>query len=183
MMDTVSNIMPHEKAYLEKIADKDVALRVFLQRHSVTEDASLEGRFEYLTNLKELIGNFHNDISFLATLMAKCFLEQKFGPINLDAGEKPQGAPGPDIGIELPDGRFVHCEIKTTKPYQPGFGAQHKAMIKKDLIKLTDSKSDLKFMMVTDQNAYETLIGPSYSNLAKGIVIVNLLDGETFTHA
>lgn len=114
--------------------------------------------------------------------MAKHFLEQKFGPIDLDAGEKPQGAPGPDIGIELPDGRLVHCEIKTTKPYQPGFGAQQKAMMKKDLAKLKSSNTDLKFMMVTNQNAFENLCGPSYSDLAKGTVIVNLLNGETFSH-
>ena len=182
MMDAISNVMPHEAVYLEQIADKDVAFRGFLRRHSVSEDASLEERFEYLTNLKEIIGNFHNDVSFLATLMAKRFLERKFGPIYLDAGEKPQGAPGPDIGIQLADGRLIHCEIKTTKPYQPGFGAQQKAMIKKDLAKLIDSNTDLKFMMVTDQNAFETLCGPSYLNLAKGIVIVNLLNGETFSH-
>ena len=66
MADILSDFMPHEKSYLEQIADKDVALRAFLRTQSMSDDAFLEERFEYLTNLKEVIGSFHNDISFLA---------------------------------------------------------------------------------------------------------------------
>jgi len=183
MSESQQNLKSNEKAYIDLIEKKVSALRLFLNSHTLNKDFSVDDKFHYLTKLKEIIGNFHNDISFLSTLMAKRFLEQKYGPLDFDAGEKPQGAPGPDIALTLSDGRSIHCEIKTTKPYQPGFGAQQKTAIKKDLTKLTNSPVDLKFMMVTDQSAFETLCGSSYASHARGIVIVNLLSGKTFIHS
>ena len=61
-----------------------------------------------------------------------------------DADAKAQGAPGIDIEFRTQDGRRIAAEIKTTFPYQPGFGAKQREMISKDIEKLKKSNADVK---------------------------------------
>jgi hypothetical protein len=57
--------------------------------------------FDYLVEIKTTLGNLNNDISFVAALLVKPFLRQRFG-VEFDAGLKAQGAPG--ICAEVGDG-------------------------------------------------------------------------------
>jgi len=179
---TQPDLMPYEAKMMRKIGDKDKVLHVFFEKNTLNSDPSLAERFHYMTAFKNLVGNFHNDITFLAALLAKRFLEKNFGTIELDVGEKPQGAPGIDIKTTTADGLRICCEIKTTKPYQPGFGASQKTAIKKDLAKLHRAEAELKFMMVTDRDAFSALGGQRFEPLCHGILIVDILTEETFSH-
>jgi hypothetical protein len=73
--------------------------------------------YEFFSELRDIQGNSSNDLSFVATLLAKRYLSQHF-QISFCAAEKPQGAPGIDIDCRTPAGERIVGEIKTTKPYQ-----------------------------------------------------------------
>jgi hypothetical protein len=135
--------------------------------------------FNYLVAVKNTIGNLNNDISFLATLLVKPFMRKRFG-IEFDAALKPQGAPGLDLDCTLSDGTRVVGELKTTKPYQPGFGAAQKREITKDLARLASAEAAHRFMFVTDAESFRTICRPSFSCLAPGVEVVDLVTGETF---
>jgi hypothetical protein len=47
------------------------------------------------------------------------------------------------------------AEIKTTFPYQPGFGAKQREMISKDIEELKKSDADVKFLFLTEQQSFE----------------------------
>jgi hypothetical protein len=122
-----------ELRYCLNIASKDSALRGLLDARQ--PGAEPAGMFDYLVAVKNILGNLNNDISFVASLLVKPFLRQRFG-IEFDAALKPQGAPGMDVDCTLQDGTRIVGELKTTKPYQPGFGAAQKREITKDLLRL-----------------------------------------------
>jgi len=109
----------------------------------------------------------------------EAFLPKRFG-IELDAALKPQGAPGMDIDCTLPDGTRIVGELKTTKPYQPGFGAAQKREITKDLLRLAETAAAHRFMFVTDAHSYLTICKPSFASLAPGVEVVDLVKGESF---
>jgi hypothetical protein len=46
------------------------------------------------------------------------------------------------LRAQTSDGRKIIGELKTTKPYQPGFGAQQRSMILKDLARLATLPAD-----------------------------------------
>lgn len=48
-------------------------------------------------------------------------------------------------------------ELKTTTPYQPGFSANQKQTIAKDLVRLAASAADHRFMFVTDPDCLADL--------------------------
>ena len=125
-------IEENEIQYLTAIRTKDSRLRDFLNSKPFPDMSSSETLFQYLTEIKSILGNHHNDISFVASLLAKDFLIERFAGLTWDAAEKAQGAAGLDIDLGWNDLRIIG-EIKTTMPYQKGFGAQQKAAIKKDL--------------------------------------------------
>jgi hypothetical protein len=172
----------NEARYCDQIREKDEALRRFLASQSLGDPSDIRSWFEYLTSVKDILGNINNSIGFLATLLAKARLSEQFDLEDFDAAEKAQGAPGPDILARTKDGKTVLCEIKTTKPYQPGFGAQQKAKIKEDLQKLARASADHKLMFVTDADAFKTLCRTYWAPLAQGVDIVDLKTGETFRH-
>lgn len=164
----------HEQNYLDTITEKEQRIKEFIQSNAYNSDLPLQDQFNFWISFKEIIGNFHNDISFLASLRAKEFLKNKFSDFNLDVGSKPQGAPGLDIDITLSNGKRVIAEIKTTKPYSKGFGAAQKKSIKADILKLENAIADYKYMMVTDDEAFDTLLNPIYFNFQDGIKIIHL---------
>ena len=95
-------------------------------------------------------------------------------------GLKAQGAPGIDIDCTLPDGTRIVGEIKTTKPYKAGFGAAQKREITKDLVQLASAHAAYRFMFVTDPESFRTVCRPSFSALAPGVEIVDLVKGDSF---
>jgi hypothetical protein len=136
--------------------------------------------FTYLTGAKTILGNLNNDLSLLATMMAKRYLRERF-EIEFDSTRKPQGAPGIDIDINSPiHGRIV-AEIKTTKPYQPGFGANQKIEILKDFGRLANTVAKHRFMFVTDSETFETLCGAKFSSRVPGVEIVNVISRQRYT--
>jgi len=172
----------HEARYWADICARDDALRRILNSRGIADCPDIQGYFAYLTEIKDALGNVNNSIGFVATLLAKDYLVGRFGALEFDAAAKAQGAPGPDIELKTADGKLVRCEIKTTKPYQPGFGANQKKEILKDLKKLTECVANFRFMMVTNQDAFLTLCKPSYAATMKSVEIVNLLTKESYTH-
>ncbi len=85
--------------------------------------------YSYITQIKRIIGNFDNDISFISCLMAKEFLCRRHSFNSIDVSAKSQSAPGLDIDEMTLDGHRVIAEIKATIPYkETDLGAQQKSM-------------------------------------------------------
>lgn len=169
-----------EQRYLTEIANRMVAMKEYLDSHAVPTLNTPTDLLGFLATLRQIQGNLSNDVSFAATLMAKEFLSSRFG-VTFDAAEKPQGAPGIDIELQLPDGKRLAAEIKTTVPYQANdFGAQQAASFKKDFAKLSLASADHKFLFVTDARAYSALLKPKYLKFIPGVSIVNLVTGAEY---
>jgi hypothetical protein len=166
-----------ERRYLDAILVKDAALRSLLTS-SAPSNNPLK-LLAYLTAVKNTLGNLNNDVSFVASLLVKPFLRQRFG-IEFDAAFKPQGASGPDVDCALPDGKRVVGEIKTTKPYQAGFGAAQKKEIRKDLMRLANSDAQHRFMFVTDTESYRTICGKAFAAGVPGVEVVNVVTGDSY---
>jgi hypothetical protein len=137
--------------------------------------------YGYLAEIKAIQGNSSNDVSFVATLMAKQYLAKRYGLQNFDATDKPQGAPGVDIDVQLPDGRRLVAEIKTTTPYMPNdLGAQQKTTFEKDFIKLANATADVKLFLVTEVKTFELMKKHKYRSQLRGVSIVLLTTNEEF---
>lgn len=169
-----------EQKYCEEIAVRIDRIRDLLNERSLgSPDPVLW--YEFLSALRQIQGNSSNDLSFVATLLAKLYLSRKF-EISLCAAEKPQGAPGIDIDVRTAAGERIVGEIKTTVPYQgTDFGAQQAAMFKKDFVKLAAAEAKYKFLFVTEPTAFQVLKKPKYLKLMPGVRIVLLKTGEELT--
>lgn len=143
-------------------------------------DADPRSWLAYLTGIKSALGNLNNDLGFVATLLVKGYLQERFGIVDFDAAGKPQGASGVDIEARTADGMTIVGELKTTKPYQPGFGAAQRTAIIKDLTRLGGSAADHRFMFVVDEDAFAALCRPALASRVPGVEIVNLVTGRTF---
>jgi hypothetical protein len=171
---------PREQEYCAEIAHRIDRLRTRLNERTVEKDAEPAVWYDFLSALKEIQGNTSNDISFIATLLAKRYLIEGHG-IHFCAAEKPQGAPGIDIDVKTKDGARIVAEIKTTMPYQGvDFGAQQAAMFKKDFAKLVLAEAKYKYLFVTEAAAFEVLKKPKYSRLMPGVRVVLLKTNERF---
>lgn len=120
-------------------------------------------------------------MSFVATLLAKQYLAHHYGLIGFDAARRSQNAPGIDFDLQLPDGRHVVFELKTTDPYKDDFGHQQRKSISKDLAKLTKAEADVKLFLVTQAQTFELLLRPKYQSKLQGITVVLLTTYEEFT--
>jgi hypothetical protein len=171
----------HETEKMKDIEQWLVAMRAHLAKDvPPLEDST--AWFQYLTELKAIQGNANNNVSFVATILAKEYLLTRYGVKGFDAAEKPQGAPGIDIDVHLPDGRRLIAELKTTNPYlENDFGAMQKKMIKKDFAKLSKTEADIKLFLVTDAETFRFMQKSKYQTTVTGITIVLLTTGEEFT--
>jgi hypothetical protein len=169
-----------EARYCEAIRTKDKALRRFLSENSLADAANETEWLRYLIGIKSTLGNLNNDLSFIATLLVKAFLLQRFSITDFDAGGKAQGASGIDIEARTADGKTIAGELKTTRPYQPGFGAAQRTTILKDLARLASAVADHRFMFVVDPDAYRYLCSKNFASLAPGVEIVDLVTSQTF---
>jgi hypothetical protein len=89
--------------------------RVRSDRESLSNPVDATHWLRYLLGIKHSLGNLNNDIGFVATLLAKEYLNRRFGIADFDAAGKAQGAFGIDIAARTADGRTVVGELKTTK--------------------------------------------------------------------
>jgi hypothetical protein len=169
-----------EQKYCTEIAHRIDRLRTLLNERTVEAGAQPAVWYDFLSALKEIQGNTSNDISFIATLLAKRYLAENHN-VHFCAAEKPQGAPGIDIDVKTEDGRRIVAEIKTTMPYQRvDFGAQQAEMFKKDFAKLVLAEANHKYLFVTEAAAFEALKRPKYSKLMPGVRVVLLKTNERF---
>jgi hypothetical protein len=179
-MAETNRITPAEERFCQSIRTKDVTLRSFLGHEHLSDPVDATHWLGYLLGIKHALGNLNNDIGFVATLLAKAYLNRRFGIADFDAPGKAQGASGIDIAARTADGRTVVGELKTTKPYQPGFGAAQRTSMLKDLARLANTTADWRFMFVIDPDAYRTLCKSNFSSKAPGVEIVELVNGTTF---
>ena len=164
---------------MDEIAGRIRDLRKFLDEHTLFPGDGLEGCYAFLTAIKRIQGNSHNDVSFVATLMAKRYLQQRFDLREFDAAAKPQSAPGLDIDVRTSSDERVVGEIKTTIPYgRDDLGAQQKTTFRKDFAKLRDAVADHRFMFVTEPATYEILLKTRYLDQLRGVGIVDLSSGR-----
>lgn len=179
MTETLS-LTPGEQRFCETIRAKDAALRSFLDGNKLANPVETIQWLNYLIGVKIALGNLNNDLSFIGTLLIKTYLHRRFRVTNFDAAEKPQGAPGIDIECRTTDGKTIIGELKTTKPYQPGFGAAQRTSILKDLTRLVNTPADYRFMFVIDPDAFLALCNKNFAAKAIGVEIIDLLTGKNF---
>ncbi|MCR5614089.1 hypothetical protein [Treponema sp.] len=123
-----------------------------------SQDFDIYEVYKSFNKVKEIMGNFNNDISFVACLMAKDFLQSQFDIEDFDVSEKPQSAPGLDLEVYTKDLKKIIAEIKTTQPYKENdFGAKQIESLRNDFKKLHNVAADYKFLFVTEYSAYEVL--------------------------
>ena len=143
-----STVSANELTKMNDIKRRLVQVHAHLSENEFPPIEKISAWYSYLAELKFIQGNFNNDVSFLATFMAKQYLEEIYGVQYFDAAEKPQGSPGLDIDVHLPNGQRLIAEIKTTFPYKPtDLGAQQKASFKKDFKKLAKAIADVKLFL------------------------------------
>lgn len=168
-----------EAKYIERIQTRLEKLRVYLNQLNLTGNSNVPQWYEALAEIKAIQGNINNDLSFLACLLAKGYLEKRFGLNNFDAAAKPQGATGLDINVLIPPGKRLIAEIKTTVPYSGvlnDLGAKQKESFRNDFDKLNNTAADYKFFFVTDKATFD-VVKRKYSREIPGVEII-LLDLE-----
>lgn len=171
----------NESASLQRTIDRLDRLREFLQTHeSPTLSTSPQVWFEYLAEVKAILGNFSNDLSLVSCLMAKQYLSGRLSLAPFDAAQKAMGASGLDIDERTTTGERVIGEIKTTNPFlQTRFGAAQITALRKDFAKLQLNEADHKFMLVTNVEAFEALKRDFVTELP-GVTIVCLSTGDGY---
>lgn len=149
-----------EQADLVALRRRIEELRTFLTTNTVPDPESDIGSwYAYLRVIKGITGNASNDMSFVATVMAREYLSRTLPMRPFDANTKAQGAPGLDIDEQTQDGERVIGEIKTTTPYGTNdFGANQIATLKKDFAKLRDALAPHKFFFVTEKAAFDIVM-------------------------
>ena len=166
---------------LEDIRRRLERINSFLNEESFPDFEDAIAWFDYLNKIRIIQGNFSNDMGFVSTLLAKDYLEEVYSLKGFNAADKPQGAPGLDIDVKLPDGKHLVAEIKTTLPYKPNdLGAQQINTFKKDFKKLRDAIADVKIFFVTEDRTYQLMKLPKYRELLIGVHVVLLPSGEEF---
>jgi hypothetical protein len=169
-----------EKNYCSEIASRVSRMRTFLDENDLADPPEATAWHAFLSQLCGIQGNISNDGSFIATLLAKRYLQSKF-PVDFDAADKPQGAQGIDIDIRTSEGQHIVAEIKTTVPYKASdFGSNQADQFKKDFAKLTAAKADYKFLFVTDSRAFTFLQKDKYRKLMPAVRVVHLGTGQEY---
>ena len=175
------NLTAAEDHYRTRVVEKLNELFQYLASTKISLEQPPSDWYRHLNTIKQIQGNLNNDVSFIATLLAKLYIESKYGAIDFDAARKPQGAPGLDVDIKLPNGDRLVGEIKTTTPYNgPDFGAQQKASFETDFAKLSQAVAEHKYMFVTEESAFQILCKPKYAAKLAGVQIVQLVSGSEF---
>src|SRR5258706_14827188 len=149
-----------EVAYLKRIRTRLQELRAYLNCVNLTDAFDIYDWYAALAKVKSIQGNLSNDLSFVACLLAKRYLQEHFAIVDFDAAAKPQGAPGLDIDLLTREGERLIAEIKTTVPYSGAtndLGAQQKNSFRKDFAKLNNTQAVHKLMFVTDRATFDVL--------------------------
>ena len=155
----------NEKRGIKTIFVKFKKVVEMIKADDVNENTNVEATgyikklFSYLNNIKTVLGNYNQDMSYISCLLAKEYLIEKHKIKDIDVSLKAQGASGYDIEAVSETGEIIIAEIKTTQPYHApsDFGATQKDGIINDLDKLINGKADIKYFFVTEKDAYDIL--------------------------
>lgn len=171
----------NEQVKMQEIETRLLSLRDSLNHQIIPTLEDTKSWFSVLNKIKTIQGNFNNDVGFVATILAKNYLARKYGFSGFDASEKPQGAPGIDIDVILPDGTRLVAEIKTTSPYKGSdLGANQKSTFEADFLKLQNADARIKLFLVTESATYEIMKKSKYRNLLRNVEVVLLTTEESF---
>jgi hypothetical protein len=179
-MASGSSFLPAEAKALIGVRKRLRALQRILEGQDLSaEFVDARKCFRLLKRVKDALGNSSNDVSFVATLLAKAYLAKRHSECVFDAAAKSQSAPGLDIEVVV--GRHhVVGEIKTTYPYnETDFGAAQLESFRADFAKLASAKADVKYLFVTEPQAFDVL-SKKYRGRLRGVRVVSLLDGREF---
>ena len=175
------NYLDSEKFQLDNSINKLYNLENFLENFYYDNNQDIYSLFQIFNNVKEILGNFNTDVSFISCLMAKDYLCNRFTFNEFDVSEKSQSAPGLDIVVYTDESKKIIGEIKTTNPYKENdFGAQQIVSLRKDFEKLKLNSADYKFLFVTNKKAFE-ILKRKYINELPNINLV-LLEKENFNN-
>lgn len=166
----------NELEYLERITIKLSEVSIYLQQENFAEypTKTRYEQFNSLKNLRRILGNIDNDMSFMGCLLMKEFLQAKHEVPDLNMAAKAQGAPGLDLDVLTLDGKRIIGELKTTYPYQQhDFGAQQKVGILNDFSKLHRHNAKYKYFFVTELKAFN-ILQAKYSQYLNGVQLVLL---------
>jgi len=133
-----------EKYELGIINNKINELKHFI-KNNFFDNSSYDMKYwyNYLNNIKNIIGNFNDTLSFISCLMAKEYLMERYIITDFDVGIKSQSSPGLDIDILTVEGKRIIAEIKTTKSINENdFGSKQKESVLNDIKKLLKNSSD-----------------------------------------
>lgn len=175
------NCLDSENFQLNNSINKLYKLQNYLENFYYDNSQDIYSLFQLFNNIKEILGNFNTDVSFISCLMAKDYLCHRFTFNKFDVSEKSQSAPGLDIVVYTDDSKKIIGEIKTTNPYKENdFGAQQIDSLRKDFEKLKVNSADFKFLFVTNKRAFE-ILKRKYTNELPNINLV-LLEKEDFNN-
>ena len=177
-----SDLTPREEKSLNEIGEKIRELRDFLNKYELPQDAArLDGWFHFLNVTKSILGNFNNDVSFVATLLAKLYLKKHFPALEFDAASKSQSAAGLDINVLTASGERIIGEVKTVDPYnEKDFGANQRSTFLKDFAKLFAAAADHKYLFLTEPRAFDVVEAKYRKHLA-AVTVVCVSDGREFS--
>ena len=167
-----------EAQRITEIGGRLRALRTVLLTSQIPQTAQIAAWYALLSKIKSVQGNLSNDISFIATCLAKEYLSREF-EVEFDAAEKPQGAPGLDIDLITPRGERIIAEVKTTYPYkEDDLGAQQYKAFERDFEKLNSERADFKFFFLTEGRTFEVVKMRRYHERIPGVRVVLLPSGD-----
>lgn len=145
-----------ERGELDQIGRRIGLLQQYLSTWDLNSSLECDEWMKRLLEIRRIQGNTNTGASFVASLLAKQFLANRFGFAPFDATEKRQAANGLDIDFKTPDGKRVIGEIKTTVPYKgEKLGGNQETAIRKDFARLAEESASFKFFFVTDPMALE----------------------------
>lgn len=180
-MGSDSSFLPAEVKVLAGVRKRLRGVQRVLEGHDLSaEFVDARKCFELLKRVKDALGNSNNDVSFVATLLAKAYLAERHSGCVFDAAAKSQSAPGLDIDVVVGNQRIVG-EIKTTYPYnESDFGAAQLDSFRSDFAKLAKAKARAKYLFVTEPETFDVL-SKKYRQELRGVTVVSLLDGRVFS--
>jgi hypothetical protein len=174
----------NEMEYIKSICDRITKLRNLMNepKHDYQDaHAHPERLFRIVKKIKDIIGCWDNNLSFLACMFAKQYLVNRslIQDSDWNTADKPQGAPGLDIDLKVKDKRIIG-EIKTTYPCEDSdLGANQKKQFVKDFEKLAKNSADYKFFFVTEEKTFE-IVKQKYNSTLHGVTIVLLPDQKEY---
>lgn len=172
-----------EQNALAGIAARTDRLADYLARtRAPSRDSPIADWLSFLSGMKAIVGNSDNDVSLVATILARDWLCAYLPMRWFDAVAKAQNAPGLDVDEQTASGERVVGELKTTEPYKAtDFGSAQIDSIRKDFVKLNAAEAAHRFFFVTTRRAFE-ILSRKYSSEIPQVTIVLLPSGETHRH-